>query len=207
MKKNKMMRLASLLLVAVLLTTSIIGGTFAKYVTTASASDNARVAAWGFGENVAIDFDLFDTTYGTTVSSSGQDNVIAPGTAKEETITFTYADTAGKGAPEVAYKVTLAVDTENTKVDAAIKDNTAITWSFNGAAYGTWDAMIAAINSYSEDVAANELPDLEKTGLTIGWKWNFYSTDAQDKIDTAMGDAATLATCKLAINMTATQVD
>ena len=47
MKKNRMMRLASGLLVAVLMTTSMISGTFAKYVTTASASDNARVAKWG----------------------------------------------------------------------------------------------------------------------------------------------------------------
>ena len=47
MKKNKMMRLASFLLVATLLTTSMISGTFAKYVTEGSASDSARVAKWG----------------------------------------------------------------------------------------------------------------------------------------------------------------
>ena len=46
MKKNKMMRLASGLLVAVLLTTSMISGTFAKYVTTESGSDSTRVAKW-----------------------------------------------------------------------------------------------------------------------------------------------------------------
>lgn len=205
MKKNKMMRLASLLLVAVLLTTSIIGGTFAKYTTEMTASDNARVAAWGFGTSTTVDFDLFDTTYGSTVSAD--ENVIAPGTAKEETVTFTYANTAGKGAPEVDYKVTLAVDSANTAIDDSIKSNTAITWSFNGATYGTWDTMISAINAYSEDVEAGELPTIEKTGLKIGWKWNFYSTDAQDAIDTAMGDAETLATCKLAIKLTATQVD
>ena len=47
MKKNKMMRLASGLLVAVLITTSTISGTFAKYVTTADAKDEARVAKFG----------------------------------------------------------------------------------------------------------------------------------------------------------------
>ena len=47
MKKNKMMRLASAVLVCTLLTTSVISGTFAKYTSTSSASDNARVAKWG----------------------------------------------------------------------------------------------------------------------------------------------------------------
>ena len=44
MKKNKMMRIASVLLVAVILTTCAISGTFAKYVTSGNGSDNARVA-------------------------------------------------------------------------------------------------------------------------------------------------------------------
>ena len=47
MKTNKMMRLASVLLVAVLLSTCAISGTFAKYVTTKEASDSARVAKFG----------------------------------------------------------------------------------------------------------------------------------------------------------------
>ena len=44
MKKNKMMRIASALLVAVILTTCAISGTFAKYVTSTPGSDSARVA-------------------------------------------------------------------------------------------------------------------------------------------------------------------
>ena len=47
MKKNRMLRLASALLILTLLTTSVIGGTFAKYVSTGSVSDTARVAKWG----------------------------------------------------------------------------------------------------------------------------------------------------------------
>ena len=47
MRKNKMMRLASGLLVAVLLTTCTISGTFAKYVTSAKADSSARVAKFG----------------------------------------------------------------------------------------------------------------------------------------------------------------
>ena len=47
MKKNKLMRAASILLVATLISTCAISGTFAKYVTTGSATNTARVAKWG----------------------------------------------------------------------------------------------------------------------------------------------------------------
>lgn len=47
MKKNRMLRMASALLILTLLTTSVIGGTFAKYVSEGSVSDTARVAKWG----------------------------------------------------------------------------------------------------------------------------------------------------------------
>ena len=47
MRKNKMMRTASGLLVATLLTTSVISGTFAKYTTEETGSDSARVAKFG----------------------------------------------------------------------------------------------------------------------------------------------------------------
>ena len=65
MRKNRMMRLASVLLVLCLLTTSVISGTFAKYVTTVGGRDEARVARWGFtGENADIAItELFKETY------------------------------------------------------------------------------------------------------------------------------------------------
>ena len=47
MKKNKMMRLASAMMVLTLMSTSVISGTFAKYVTKGEATDKARVAKWG----------------------------------------------------------------------------------------------------------------------------------------------------------------
>ena len=71
MRKNKMMRAASALMVAVLLTTCTISGTFAKYVTTASGNDTARVAKWGVQIDMAgfsdVDNDLFAKTYAKNV--------------------------------------------------------------------------------------------------------------------------------------------
>ena len=48
MKRNIMMRLASILLVAVLMTTGAVSGTFAKYTSQATASDSVTVAKWAF---------------------------------------------------------------------------------------------------------------------------------------------------------------
>ena len=113
MKKNRMMRLACVLLVAVMLTTSIISGTFAKYVTTGSAADSARVAK--FGVVISASASLFDKTYnGNTAASNGDmpgdnsvtvsatDNVVAPGTKNSAALNFGIS-----GTPEVTVKVTI----------------------------------------------------------------------------------------------------
>lgn len=69
MKKNKMMRVASALLIAVLLTTSAISGTFAKYVTADSGYDVARVAK--FGVVASVSGDLFGAQYDTAANGNG----------------------------------------------------------------------------------------------------------------------------------------
>lgn len=113
MKKNKMMRLASFMLVATLLSTSVISGTFAKYITTDSAQDEARVAK--FGVVVSVKGDLFGETYdgtnhtimsydedGGTVSavSTARGNIVAPGTTNRTGMTLSIT-----GKPEVATSV------------------------------------------------------------------------------------------------------
>lgn len=113
MKKNRMMRLASVLLVLTLLSTSVISGTFAKYVTSESTTDSARVAKWGvvasvkgdlFGQTYAAasDNNIIDyNTYGGTVSADKvTDFVVAPGTQNIDAMTISIS-----GTPEVASKV------------------------------------------------------------------------------------------------------
>lgn len=115
MKKNKLMRLVSLLLVCVLMTAGVISGTFAKYVTSSSASDTARVAK--FGVTVTADGSLYGEDYvavadgntpGTanlTVSSSSNDHLVAPGTrSAADGLSF-----ALSGSPEVMVQVDFAV--------------------------------------------------------------------------------------------------
>lgn len=130
MKKNKMMRIASILMVATLITTCAISGTFAKYVTKAEGADQARVAKWGVvltmeGDNMfAPEYKADDETFkGSTdnqnpVLSVRVDpdyegdyaDLVAPGTTNngfKATI---------EGKPEVAVRYTLHIDKDWTDV-------------------------------------------------------------------------------------------
>lgn len=121
MKKNKAMRAAGVLMIATLLSTNIVSGTYAKYVTSGSASDSARVAK--FGVTIAADGTLFsknylaaddntpaadDATTGITVKSSGDDKLVAPGTKNNEGMTFSIT-----GTPEVDVRVNVEVTGSN----------------------------------------------------------------------------------------------
>lgn len=214
MRKNRMMRAASALLVAVLMTTCTISGTFAKYVTEVKASDNARVARWGFGETSTIDFDLFDASYDDSVVASNSDNLIAPGTTKTEMVKLNYAGVGGATAPEVDYKIDLNVVSAETSIADDIKNNSNIKWSFNNTGWVDWDTMITAIEAYTEDVEANALPAIANTGIEIKWKWAFdaeddipFAAEDKDTLDTSMGDKVSLDTVKLTIALVATQKD
>ena len=222
MKKNTMMRVASALLVAVLLTTCAISGTFAKYVTSVSSEDQARVAYWGFQSSNSIDITgLFDNSYtsdGITVESEDGKDVIAPGTQNSVDFEFAYAGNTANGidAPEVAY--TFVVDAEITGSYAALDANTNFYWTLTDATgtttnYQTVAQLLAAIEALDGNrtdnlYKAGELPDMANATCAIGWNWNFGTgVEAEDEADTAMGNAADLNNVKIVITITATQLD
>lgn len=130
MKKNFMMRAASALLVAVLLSTCTISGTFAKYTTTASGSDQARVAKWGV-EVSGMASNLFAKTYATDTGNAlgnvvvADEKVVAPGTKNDTGVNFSLT-----GTPEVAvhveFKVTNAAGDGNP-VDVVLPVGTGYT--------------------------------------------------------------------------------
>ena len=217
MKKTKLMRAALLLLVLTLITSCFVGGTFAKYVTSEKGSDTARVAKWGFTATSSIELnDLFKTAYDKNVQ--GAVDVIAPGTTNSANFSFTYGGNADATAPEVAY--TFAVSADESSCADSIKNNTNITWKLDEGAWGTWDQLLADIKNLSgattgeKDYAAGKLPTefgTDNKVHTVEWQWLFdaNSTGAtdQDATDTTMGNATDLATVKLMITVSATQID
>lgn len=135
MKKNVMMRIASVLMVAVLLTTCAISGTFAKYVTKAEGTDSARVAKWGIvltmeGDDMfAPEYEADDETF--TGSEDNTDPVLSVRVdpayleaAKEGSIFDLVAPGTTNdgfkativGTPEVAVRYTLHIDADWTDV-------------------------------------------------------------------------------------------
>ena len=236
MKKNRMMRLASALLVVVLLTTSVISGTFAKYVTSVDSDDKARVAYWGFQSANAMDITgLFADVYGSTVDSVNGDDVLAPGTFGKTTFQFKWDEdtTAWEGAavnvtgPEVSYEFKVEVD---DVIDNLIDANPNIQWALvkgdvavenvDAQEWKRWDDMVAEIKALSGDVSGtkeygpNTLPDAftkDDDTYTIAWQWLINDSDAendeQNVRDTVMGNAQLLDDCSIKITITATQVD
>ena len=92
MKKNRMMRIAAFLLVAALLSICVVSGTYAKYTSTISGSDSARVAKWDIkvggttaNSQATFTFDLFKA-FGRDPTTSPSPPVLAKGSTSEETI-------------------------------------------------------------------------------------------------------------------------
>lgn len=143
MKKNIMMRLASFLLVAVLISTSAISGTYAKYVTKAEGKEAARVAEWGVQVGVKgfddVNDGLFlkayaadDTATAIKTTVEAEEKVVAPGTKNNNSIELTLT-----GKPEVAVNVEIKVTDKNgnAPVDVVLPagvDYTDWTKSVNG---------------------------------------------------------------------------
>lgn len=222
MKKNKRMRLAFGLLAATFLSTSMISGTFAKYVTSAGASDVARVAK--FGVTITANGTSFAKTYPTgaknttigTNSVISSENVIAPGTDGE----MARMKLAGK--PEVAVKVSyagafvlndmwkdkngdfycpLVITVKSIDGTTVIKqnDNTASTKkSFE-------DAVNAAIAAYSKEYGpGTDLSGKGNESLSVNWSWPF---EGNDEKDTFLGNSGKAATATLQVTTTVTQID
>ncbi len=86
MKKNVIMRAACVVLVLTLLSTCVISGTFAKYVTEApTVSDDARVAKWGVTVTAAAE-NLFANTYKSVAQGNNAGTYTANETSNDITV-------------------------------------------------------------------------------------------------------------------------
>lgn len=224
MKKNKMMRLASGLFAAVLLTTCAVSGTFAKYVTGGSATDSARVAKFGvavtatgdmFKETYAKDNTSFTLSENTVVST---DKVVAPGTSGS------LGGVEITGTPEVAVRVACEAVTADfgdnwvdkdgnyyCPIEVTVGENTIKGLSFDNIdAFET--AVKDAVKTFTKDYAAGTDLGTEtaksENKLAVSWAWAFEDND--DVKDTYLGDQAAsgnAATISFEIATTVTQID
>ena len=230
MKKNVMMRVASIMLVLVLLTSSVISGTFAKYVTDKTGSDNARVAK--FGVEITAAEEMFSDSYkdaktaytaneqlGTiTVQADTEGtNVVAPGT-NGSVVGF-----AVTGTPEVDVQVTYDATLELAgweidSVEYCPIEITVGTETFKVGVNGVADVadLITKVEAAIEGKAAvyHTNTDLSAVNddVVVSWAWAYEGND--DVKDTALGDQAAdtgdgidAATIKLTVKTTITQIN
>lgn len=199
------MRVAGLLLALVLVTSCFVGGTFAKYTTSGTGADHAKVAKWGVKVTAHGEGDIFADKYDqiagkddTVAVVGGKYKVIAPGTKKEDAAVVTLS-----GTPEVAVRVTYNAD------HFALTG----TWAYNDGQAGSTDqyycplifkitdgkktttidcmgegmksvgdvetAVKKAVADFSADYAPNtDLSAVGRNGLKISWEWPFEGDTA-----------------------------
>ena len=213
MKKNAMLKIAAILMVAVLLTTCAISSTFAKYTSSANTSAQARVAKWGVNATMTLD-SLFLDSYVTgdntviacnkTADAAGAD-IIAPGTYGSATVTANVTGTP-EVSVEVNYSAVLTLEgwgeycplvfyVNGSKLDA---DGTTATLK---------DAVEEAIADLSITAEANEdLSTLDD--ILIEWEWPYEVSSANNDNDSDLGDLAAAdnaPTINLAVNLVISQ--
>ena len=193
MKKNTMMRIASVLLIAVLMTTCVISGTFAKYASDASVVSTGTIAKWSFDVNETdiatedLTFNLFDTIFdsnGTDVEGDTS-NKIAPGTKGSFDIVL-------KNTSEVTAKFKIGLTCSNDDI-AGLLDFSATMKNDTDPAKFALNTFVTIASGATETV-------------TVTWEWPFDENDGgNDGVDTGFGvDPATFT---VTANIRAEQVD
>lgn len=195
-RSSMMVRLVAVLAVTMMFTMCFVGGTFAKYTSSATGTDSATVARWDIkvgGTNIATNdtftFDLFKTIKDSNGTDDEADmspvdgTIIAPGTRGSFDIVI-------KNDSEV--NATYAIDYTVTN-----NDHIPVKFSVDGT---NWFDDINDL-----DVSGVAISMGATATVRVQWMWEFERTGG-DATDTSLGSAAT-ATLTVVANVTATQVD
>lgn len=235
-KKNWTLRAAVLMLALVLITSCFVGGTFAKYVTSKSGTDSARVAKFGVtvtanGDVFAKEYDTDDQTVVGTITKSviSTDKVVAPGT----TSNGDFVAATITGTPEVAVRVSYKLDAASLQLEnwkdgdgkfycplvfkvKTENGNTVVSGMEFQTAEAMKAALVNAVAAYTKDYApGTDLSGEAAKTLAISWEWPFETgadanKPANNVRDTFLGDEAAAgraATVSLTLATTVTQID
>lgn len=204
----------------VLVTSGLVGGTFARYVTSGTGTDSARVAKFGVkitaaGTTFAQSYTKDDDSASTLTNSvASTEKVIAPGTKGN------MAAVTISGTPEVAVKVTYeatmnlgeewkdSTDTYYCPLEIKVGEET-----LKGSDYTSADLFETAVQEkiagFSKVYeAGTNLAEQGADVPSVSWEWKFSGND--DTKDTYLGDQAAegiAATISLEMKTTVTQID
>ena len=195
-RSSMMVRLVAVLAVTMMFTMCLVGGTFAKYTSSATGNDNANVAKWDIrvnGSEIATSdtftFDLFQTITDSDLTSAETDiapadgSIIAPGTRGSFDIVI-------KNDSQV--NATYAIDYTVTSNVSSIP----VEFSTNGT---DWKTNINELDVTNVTIGLGT-----DTTVTVQWRWRFEA--GRDELDTSLGKDGT-ATLTVVAKVTATQID
>lgn len=195
MRKNKLFIFGLVAAFVAILSLTLVSSTWAKYTSTVTGSDSARVAKWAFNYNTnSVDLtnktnltiNLFDTildTDGMTETDVASGKIIAPGTKGTGSFVL-------QNKSEVSAIATITFTVENSDgIPVQFKDK-------NGTTLTATDGMYTLGTTTKLGTDAQE-------ELQLNWEWPF---DNDDKIDTELGIKGT-ATLTVTVTVVFTQID
>lgn len=200
MKKNKVLLLGIITVFVAIFSLTLVSGTWAKYTSTVSGTDTAKVAKWAWkvnNKNVvagesqqALVFDLFNTIKDTEGADETdvKEGLIAPGTSGSFEVKI-------ENASEVTGKYAIEFTVSQTDNTVAIP----LEYSVDGGA--NWSSTLNAISASD----ATKLAVGGNATVTIQWRWKFEGNDGTDTTDTNLGLKAPSIT--VTATLTFTQVD
>ena len=202
-RSSMMVRLVAVLAVTMMFTMCFVGGTFAKYTSSATGTDSATVAKWDIrvnGANITTSdtftFDLFNTVNDTTDNNAetamapNGGTIIAPGTTGKFTIKL-----------QNLSEVNAEYSTEYTVTSNV--SSIPVQYSLDG---DRWTTEISTLNRTNCTIGLGTEGE-----VTVYWKWDFSTGAAADAYDTLLGTMAaageTVPVIYVSAKVTATQVD
>lgn len=230
----KSMRASLILMILVLLTSCIVAGTYAKYISSGTGGDYARIAK--FGVEIEAGGAAFSNAYAskteeqaraTVMSVLSSDHVIAPGTSGE------MASISVSGKPEVSVRVAYEGEFAVTNWEVIDKGQKVFYCpitikvgdkEIKGRSFEDADPFAKAVNEAIASFSADyQVEDFQNTGLQktvqvpkITWEWAFEGEGIVDEYDTQLGNKACetpqgendkAVTITLIVRTTVTQID
>ena len=187
-KKSYVGRLGALALMLTVITTCLLGGTMARYVTEVTGSATATVASWSFKANENdTTFNAIDLSSTAYTKETLKENVIAPGTSGEFTISI---DGTGSDVG-IAYDVDIKASTNpsgGTKLPTSLKFSTE-----EITAQNTGESLDELMPITNKTIDYSTIANAMKKDITIYWAWDFgENNDTSDNDNDYAGQTWTL---------------
>lgn len=185
-KKSYVGRLGALALMLTVITTCLLGGTMARYVTEVTGSATATVADWSFKANnngngtTFTTIDLGSTTNRTSYNGKTlKEGVIAPGTSGKFTISI---DGTGSDVG-IDYAVDIKASTTTPSGGTKLPDD--LMFSTNEINAQNTGSTLNSLTMPTGTIDYSATADAMKKDITIYWAWGFGENDTTSSNDNA----------------------